>query len=58
MSELWKNQPQVEYKMRDAATVEYYPDPEQESETVVFRDKDGNPVMLMPTSVYLEWSKR
>ena len=50
--------PQIEFKLPDCATVEYFPDPEKESGTVVFRDKRGNPVLFMPTDVYLEWSKK
>jgi hypothetical protein len=50
--------PQIEFKLPDLATVEYFPDLNQESVTVVFKDMNGRPVLYMPTDVYLEWSKK
>jgi hypothetical protein len=52
---LFRSQPQLEFKLPKAATVEYFPDPDIESDTVVFKTEEGRIVLLMPLKVYKEW---
>jgi hypothetical protein len=49
--------PQIMFRIPECATVEYYPDPETESSVLVFKTKEGRPVLLMPVSVYEEFKK-
>lgn len=56
------NAPEAERKIRigppEKTYVQYWPDEEQESDTVAFCGEDGKPFLFMGTADYLEATKR